>query len=127
MCQNILLLFSENLKSIYSSTTSWVWQKFVPTEELSCSYMPARKFDHLINSKGCVSISDDSSEYNDSPDHAKYVLSDDHSVTGAVLRRKFTVGSPSPLTTFTKGGSEPVIRETIHIRKRRELSPKKYV
>ncbi|OXU28535.1 hypothetical protein TSAR_008980 [Trichomalopsis sarcophagae] len=114
----------DNLKATYSSMKSWIWQKFVPTEELSCSYIPSKKYhDRIVSSRIYPSMSDDSSDYNDTHESPKFVLSDDHSVTGAVLRRKTLDKGISPLTAFFKGPHEPIIRETMHAPLKRSVTP----
>jgi hypothetical protein len=84
-------------------------QKFEPIEELSCSYVSAKKYNEcIISSTKYPSISEDSSDYSGSPNSEKFVLSNDNSATGAVLKRRNVKKYVSPLSAFFKGNQEKI-------------------
>ncbi|XP_023245910.1 protein brambleberry-like isoform X2 [Copidosoma floridanum] len=100
--------------TVFATMKHWVWWNLISSEELSCSYLPARKYENITN-KGYASISEDSSDYSDLFDNGK-LIHDDNSVTGTVLRHVNTEKKSNPLTAVLKRNVEPRIRESIHSR-----------
>ncbi|XP_011499330.1 PREDICTED: protein brambleberry-like [Ceratosolen solmsi marchali] len=94
-------------KKCYHIMKSWMWQEFEPIEELSCSYVSAKKYnEYIVSSTKYPNVSDDSSEYSDSPNSEKFIPSNDNSIRGAVLKRRNLKNYVSPLTAFFKGNRE---------------------
>ncbi|XP_058792606.1 protein brambleberry-like [Phymastichus coffea] len=101
-----------NLKNISDSIVSWIRQKFVSTEELSCTYLPERQRRAYVSER-YPSISEDSAEFPDEQD-GSYIISDDESNTSTVLRAKF-LQRDSPQQNFPKGLRDSAIRNTMHV------------
>lgn len=106
------------MKALFFRIRCWIF-RVTPTEELSCSYVPAKAYqDCIVNGRDYPSISDDSSEFLESPDPARYVIREENSLTGAVLRRQKSDKFASPLSAFFEGIRKPQIRETLRTKPR---------
>ncbi|KAJ8687987.1 hypothetical protein QAD02_023782 [Eretmocerus hayati] len=110
----------DHIRQSYLSAKAWVRQRMSSTEELSCSYLPARKYhERIVSGRSYPSISEDSSDHSDSRESGEFVYIDDHTPTGAVLRRNIAEKRATSATGFYEGGRKPLresmLRETMHL------------
>ncbi|KAL7302784.1 hypothetical protein TKK_0004825 [Trichogramma kaykai] len=99
-----------NMKIKFKSLRRWIWVKFTPTEELSCSYLPAKTYQECIirSTNANISISDDGSDFEEYHGTDRFV-DDDYSVSGAVLKHRDLDKFTSPLTTYTSNIRNPEV------------------